>query len=361
MSSPTYSDFEISCPPLRPYQEAALRDAYVAIASGCRSLLMVMPTASGKTVVASKIAYDAARKRGRRVLFMAHRTELLHQMSATISRFGVSHGMITAGERTDPNNSVQIASIQSLDTGVALPHLDDNDLIMVDEAHRADATKLLLRYPTVRRIGLTATPYRIDAGKVRPLSPEYTHMVVGATPRQLLASGHIVPVRIIAPPPPRELSAELLQQDSQTIRERAMGSATLMGNAVTSWVTAGPAQTIAYCVSVQHAKDIAVEFRKAGVKAMALDGESEPEKRRLVLEAFRRGEYQVLCNAMLFTEGLDVPSVSRILLLRPKIGEINCWHYPNPLNPPVAQPPSPVPTMLIRPELNEFAALCCWL
>lgn len=294
-----------------------MREVYREIAAGCRAILLVMPTGSGKTVLASRVAFDAANRRGRRVLFMAHRTELLHQMSATIARFGVPHGMITAGVRTDPSNPVQVASVQSLDTGVAMPHLDENDLIIVDECHRADATKLIAQYPKVRRIGLTATPYRIDDGRIRPLAPEYRRMVIGATPRQLLEQGFIVPLRIIAPPPPMALSTELLQQDSMTVRERAMGSATIMGDVVQTWVKAGPAQTIAYCVSVNHAKNVAEAFRAVGVDAVALDGTTEAEKRRIVLDAFRAGRHQVLCNAMLFTEGLDVPSVSRILLLRP--------------------------------------------
>lgn len=303
---------------LRPYQIEAIRKVYGLMVDGKRAIILQSPTGSGKTAMASQVIRDAAIRRGRNVLVLAHRGELVDQLSGSLAIWDIPHGIIRAGKETESGRPVQVASIQSLDGSVALPHLGADDLIVVDEAHRADGDKVFLRYPHVKRLGLTATPYRMVGSQVRPLIPEYTDLVVAATPRGLEAAHFIVPITILAPPlPDPKMEDDLFDEEHLTKRERVMGNAQVMGDVVTHWVTHGPRPTIGYCCGISHSKKQAELFKAAGIKAVHISGQEPLEKRRDILQAFRDRKFDILLNSDLLIEGLDVPFVSRILMLRP--------------------------------------------
>lgn len=298
---------------LRQYQIDAVRDLYAKMTSGKKNLLLVAPTGSGKTAMASYVIRDAALKRARKVIFMAHRGELLDQTSGSLDKWGVSHGLISEGYATDRDSSVQVASIQSLDANRTLmPRMGPGDLIVVDECHRADAKKIVAMYPQCRVLGLTATPYRLTAsGRHKALSG-YDDFVVAATPRALESQGFITPIRIFAPPmPPSAYSTDMKE------REVVAAQRSVMGDAVSTWLKRGRASTIVYCQTVGHSQAVCELFQMAGVKAVHVSGYEDLSKRRSLISKFRAGEIDVITNSMLLTEGLDVPHVSRIVMLRP--------------------------------------------
>lgn len=298
---------------LRPYQIDAIKKVYDLMVKGKRRIILQSPTGSGKTMMASRVIHDAVVKRGRSALVLAHRGELIDQLSDSLSRWGVEHGIIRAGETSSPSRRVQVASIQSLDGSIALPYLDGNDIIFVDEGHRRDADKVIRQYPQVRIMCLTATPYQMEGQKVVPLKG-YDGLVVAATPSQLVKQRYIVPLKILAPPAPE---AVFNVDSSMSKRESVMGQAHVMGDVVAHWKKYGARPTIGYCCGIRHAKAQANVFKDAGIAAHAISGEEQLEERREILAAFRAGKITCLFNSDLLIEGLDVPFVSRILMLRP--------------------------------------------
>lgn len=174
---------------LRPYQLDAVERVREQIRSGARRVLIVAPTGSGKTVVAAHIMARAVES-GRRVLFVAHRRELIDQCFRKLEDSGVGQvGVIMAGDpRSNPGASVQVASIDTL-RHRAKP---EANLVIVDEAHRALAksyVELASMYPASVHLGLTATPYRADG---RGLCDAYDALVVVASPKELIAEGFLV-------------------------------------------------------------------------------------------------------------------------------------------------------------------------
>ena len=148
---------------LRDYQETGENEIRAAYVQGFKAPALVMPTGSGKTVTFASIAHQAGLK-GKHVLILVHRRELLKQTSRTLSVFGVDHGLISAG-MSFFKKQVQVASVQTL-----ARRLDKlrwtPDLIIVDECHHAVGRntwgKVLAHYPRARILGVTATPERLD-------------------------------------------------------------------------------------------------------------------------------------------------------------------------------------------------------
>ena len=128
-------------PTLRPYQADVIARVALEIAAGRRRILLVAPTGAGKTIVAATlIAQDVAQ--GRRVLFLAHRRELIQQASAKLYAVGVDHGIVQAGFPTRPGAKVQVASIPTLHRRAVrstVMDLPPANLVVVDEAHHVRA------------------------------------------------------------------------------------------------------------------------------------------------------------------------------------------------------------------------------
>ncbi len=154
-------------PELRPYQDDVIARVRAAVAEGQRRICVVAATGSGKTIIVAEIVRGAA-ERGRRILFLAHRRELVTQAAEKLFNVGLSAGIIQAGFTPSPENRVQIASIATLYARAVRTRKIDPppaDLIIVDEAHHVRARswrQILALYPEAVVLGLTATPCRGD-------------------------------------------------------------------------------------------------------------------------------------------------------------------------------------------------------
>ena len=152
---------------LHPFQQDAVAEIERHIAEGRRRALLVAPTGSGKTVIASELIRRwIVQYRG--VLFLAHRREIIDQTSAKLTANGVRHGIIMSQVSPRPMEAVQVASIDTLLVrGVRSSAMDlpPADLLVFDEAHRARGRtreQLITLYPNAMLLGMTATPCRGD-------------------------------------------------------------------------------------------------------------------------------------------------------------------------------------------------------
>jgi len=302
---------------LRPYQSKAIDDIRALIARGVKRILLVLATGGGKTSCFAAMAVTAA-ARGRRILFVVHRKELIDQCSERLDQHGVDHGVIMSGHpRQLPWLPVQVASVQTLVRRNKPPA----DLIFVDEAHLARAAsyeKILSEYPNAIVIGLTATPWRLDG---RGLGEQFQEVVVASTPKQLIAEGFLVPYTGFSYDVP----------DTSTVKSRAgeyasdglelvMGGTQIMGSILGKWMEHSQGKrSLGFSPSVAHSKAMAERFREAGVPSEHVDGSMDPRERSAVLERWRRGETLVVWNCSLYTEGLDVPAIETVMLARPTL------------------------------------------
>lgn len=305
---------------LRPYQEAAVESLRQAYRSARLAPLLVLPTGGGKTQCFSFIARETA-GRGKSVLILAHRRELVRQASRKLHEAGVRHGIIAPGfSRTrDP---VQVASVQTL--GRRLGTLPEFALIIIDEAHHAVAgqwDKVIKAQPRARLLGVTATPERSDGRGLGVQSGGcFDCIVTGPSVADLTAQGHLSPARVYAPAEAPDLSGIRTKGgdfDAGQLEAR-INVSTITGDVLAHWRRhALGLPTIAFCISVQHAQDVAATFRAAGVRAVCGHGGLPDGERDAAINGLGTGAVEVLATCDLVSEGLDVPAVGAVILLRP--------------------------------------------
>jgi superfamily II DNA or RNA helicase len=294
---------------LRPYQVDAVTRIEGTIAAGVRRLVLVLPTGGGKTTIAGSLILRAV-ERGQRVLFLAHRRELIVQAYQRLLDMGLSVeqvGIVMASDRRRrPGAAVQIASIDTLRRR-ARPLAD---VVFVDECHRALAAsyrEIATDYPDASHLGLTATPYRADG---KGLGDAYDELITVATPRQLIGEGYLVEPRVFTVPPSQRpnLTGIRVARGDYAARDldEAMNRQALVGNIVEHWQRhAGGVRTVVFAVSVAHSRHITERFREAGVVAEHLDGATPTPERDAILARLDRGETLVVSNVGVCTEGWD--------------------------------------------------------
>jgi len=272
----------------RDYQVRAVEQCRVAYRRGARAVLLVVPTGGGKTVIGSMVVAGAV-ARGRRVLWLAGRRELVDQAAA---RLPGHVGVIMAGRELDRDAPVQVAS---LDTVVGRD-IEPADLVVYDEAHHAVAAtsrQVLEAHPRAYVLGLTATPVRSDGVA---LGDVFQALVQGPSVRELVAAGHLVPSEVLAP-------------------KRLHG--TLSEDPVAAWRNYGDGRPgFAFHATVEASRAFVGELQAAGVTAAHVDSSTPLGIRARAVEAFRQGEVECLSSVHVFTEGVDVPRASLCLLAR---------------------------------------------
>ena len=304
---------------LRPYQQQAITDLRLALRSGARAPLLVGATGMGKTVIFSAITAGAV-ERGRRVLILVHRRELIRQASAKLAQAGVSHGIVAAGfEPSD--HPVQVASVQTLARRLKRQNCQP-DLIVIDEAHHAIAgtwSNVISHWPDSLLLGVTATPVRQDG---RGLGVMFDRLVLGPSTAELVAAGYLTPVKIYAPPQVADLTGIRTRAGDYANDQAAaaMTRPTVTGDAITHYQRIAAARpAIAFCCNVNHATTVSDAFNAAGISAATLLGNTTD--RDALVARFAAGELQVLVTVDVVSEGFDCPGAAVAILLRPTQSE----------------------------------------
>lgn len=314
-------------PPPKPtdIQVAALDKLEETRAENFKRGLVVLATGLGKTWLA---AFDAQAMGARRILFVAHREEILSQTAETFLRIRPKArvGYYT-GQQRDTSCEILCASIQTIGREVHLEKFqpDHFDYIVVDEFHHAAAPsyRRLLNYFEPRfLLGLTATPDRSDQSDILSLCDD--NLVYTCNLFSGIESGLLSPFHYYGIFDESVNYAEIpwrngrFDPDSLSNKLATLGRAR---HALKEWRRLKQRRTLAFCVSIKHAEFMAEQFSKAGVVAKAVYGGS-PFGRAEALEQLTTGEIEVLFSVDLFNEGMNLPLIDTILMLRPTESKI---------------------------------------
>ena len=307
---------------LFPFQQGMVDDIERKIAEGIRRILAVAPTGSGKTVIASEIIKRAVAKY-QRVLFIAHRDELLTQARDKLKNAGVTAGIIKAGRDKDtrPQALVQVGGIQTLYgrwIRTDRMELPPAEFFFVDEAHRSPAMtyqRIMEAYPTAIFIGLTATPCRGDG---RGLGNIFEAMVEGPQIGELIKLEKLVPLKILAPAPPDLGDVRVMSTGDYNIDDLSNKMDPLVGDVVEHWLKhAQRRRTVCFAVDIKHSVHLVDEMLKSEIRAEHLDGDTRQDEREAILGRLASGETEVVSNVGVLTEGFDLPNIGCIVLARP--------------------------------------------
>ncbi len=267
---------------------------------------------------------ESAASRGNPAIFMADQRELIGQCLKELRRMGVDAGTIMSGvdEETNPDASIQVVAKDTLwARAFRRDRMErpDGAVICFDEAHRSMAKtwqKIAEAYPDAFKVGFTATPCRTDG---RGLGSFYTKLIVGATYKELIEAGYLVPCRIIAPRTVDLKGIRVSQGDYvQHQLEERMNTRPLVGSILEDWQRwAGDRSTIVFASGVKHSIHVCDEFRSLGVSAEHVDGKTPLDERQDIFRRFGDGDVRVLCNFGVCTTGVDVPIAKCGILARP--------------------------------------------
>lgn len=309
-------------PPPEPHsvQREALAELKMTRLAGNEAGLVVLATGLGKTWLAAFDSHDAD---FRRVLFVAHREEILTQAMHTFRRIRPQARLgLYTGDAKQPDAEVLFASIQSLGKVRNLQRFapDAFDYIVVDEFHHAAARtyRQLIDYFTPKfLLGLTATPERMDGGDLLALCQEnlvYRKDLVAG-----IEAGLLCPFQYYGVPDEVDYSNipwRSYQFDQEELT-KAVATTKRAENALQQYRQRAGSRTLAFCCSQRHADFMAEHFVKAGVKAVAVHSGPTSAPRASALESLANRQIDVLFAVDMFNEGLDMPAVDTVLMLRP--------------------------------------------
>lgn len=302
---------------LRPFQEKTINQTRESLRTGHKSPLIVSPCGSGKTVMFSYFSKRVTENK-KRTLILAHRDELLDQISQTLEKFLVGHSFIAANRSYNKAQAVQVASVFSV--ARRIQKIETPDVIIIDEAHHAIKgstwSKIFDAFPNAWKIGVTATPQRLTG---EALGDVFDDMIMGPTVEQLIEDGYLCKYKLFVPSTidTSGLRTKMGDFEKQGL-ERAADSPKITGDAVREYSQIAPGKrAIAFCVSIQHAKHVAEKFTAAGYSSVSIDGKMPKEIRRGVVRDFREGRISVLTSCDLISEGFDLPAIEVAIMLRP--------------------------------------------
>lgn len=304
---------------LRPYQAEAKAAVFEQWDKGAFKTLLVLPTGCGKTIVFAKVAEDCVRQ-GYRVLILAHRGELLEQAADKIKK---STNLGCATEKAEQTClgswfRITVGSVQSMQREKRLSQFSENyfNVIIIDEAHHCISDgyqKVLKHFPSAKVLGVTATP---DRGDMRNLGEFFESLAYEYTLPKAIREGYLSPIKAMTIPLQLDLSGVSIQSGDFKAGDIATALDPYLHQIADEMMKyCRDRKTVVFLPLVKTSQKFKEILDEKGFKAAEVNGESKD--RAEVLEAFDKGEYNVLCNSMLLTEGWDCPSVDCVIVLRP--------------------------------------------
>ena len=304
---------------LRAYQEEARESIFTEWEKGIKRTLLVLPTGCGKTIVFAKVTEECVRS-GDRVLILAHRGELLDQAADKIYK---ATGLGCATEKAEQTClgswfRVTVGSVQSLMREKRLGQFPSDyfGTIIIDEAHHClsdSYQRVLEHFGNARVLGVTATP---DRGDMRNLGEFFESLAYEYTLPKAIKSGYLSPIKALTIPLRMDLTGVSVQAGDFKAGDIGTALDPYLHQIASEMAEhCKGRKTVVFLPLVKTSQKFRDILNGKGFRAAEVNGESTD--RAEVLEAFDRGDYDVLCNSMLLTEGWDCPSVDCIVVLRP--------------------------------------------
>lgn len=315
---------------LRPYQQQMKEEVY-SLWDKMDNLMIQMPTGTGKTIVFTSIVRDILKwcrlhSQESKILIVAHRKELITQASGKLK--DVPHGIIMSGRRQELSYMVQVASIQ---TFMSCRNYDTMrryrfDFIIIDEAHHSVASgyqKLWEMYPHSKKLGVTATPWRMNHSGFKTLYSE----IILSKPIEWFVNEHYL----------SNYDYISIRRDSETQKTvNAIDRYGVDGDYLESELSnvfdcsriraqlyasykkyADGKKGIIYAIDRRHAANILDLYASYGVAIQMIDGTTPAEERQAVIDEFKEGLIKVIVNVNIFSEGFDCPDIEFVQLARP--------------------------------------------
>ncbi|WP_333603957.1 DEAD/DEAH box helicase, partial [Lactobacillus acetotolerans] len=289
---------------LRDYQLEEYQQIVDSMRHGHTSIIVQSPPRTGKTVLMAEIARKTTQA-GKRILFIVHRKEIVDQVIKTFKDQEVDMSL------------AQIGMVQTFTRHVE--KLKSPAVLFVDEAHHVLAKsyrRILDAFPQAIKLLFTATPIRLNGNGFESVADD---LINGKSIQWLIHHGNLAPVKYFAP---KQIDTSVLKakrtgEFTEESIERA-SKPKIYGNAVKHYLKlAKGLQAIAYTYNVSSAHQLADEFNRQGITAAAVDGSTPKEERKKIISDYRNGKIQIVTNNELFTEGLDLPNVDCVIMLRP--------------------------------------------
>lgn len=312
---------------LRPYQQK-IKDDIFRRWGFHYSVMLQMPTGTGKTVLFSSIINDLSSVNGTKILIIAHRTELIDQIDSWLEKYGIPHGIIQGGRERHLERPIQIASIQTYTNKHNSTIMEDfkPEFIIIDEAHHAKADtykSLWTAYPDAWKLGVTATPYRLNHA---PFMDLFSTLVMSSPMDDFIKKGFLSQYVFLADNPNGDMSKAIDSIKGRSSTGDYVIKDLLQNLNIDKFIKydiscylkyAKGKKGIVYAINVEHGKNLCLAYHGIGVKAEFIDSNTPKKERHEIVERFRNGETEVMVNCNIFSEGFDCPDIEFIQMTRP--------------------------------------------
>lgn len=312
---------------LRPYQQT-MKNGVFRLWNSFYNVMLQLPTGTGKTVLFTSIINDLTAVKGTKVLILAHRKELIDQISEHLSRYEIEHGVLASGRVRRLEMNVQVASVQTLTHERNINLIDElkPQFIIIDEAHHSLAdtyTKFWKHCGECWKLGVTATPYRLNNKSFRS---HFDKFIEAEPIDDFIQVGYLAEYEFLVDNPRSSLS-----QTIKAIKEKSSTgdykTATLLKELnveqhiqrliVCYEQYVKGKKGIVYAINKEHARNICEAYQVIGVDAVYIDSDTQKKERAEIVEKFVKNDIQVMVNVDIFSEGFDCPDVEFIQLARP--------------------------------------------
>ena len=295
----------------------------------CKSVMLQMPTGTGKTRLFVSIVNDILSCRMHNgvipsVLLLVHRKELVSQIAETLASYGLEYGIIQAGVAESRFCHIQVASVQTLVRRLQRWGRVRFEFVIIDEAHHTPSPtymKILDTFSDSKLLGVTATPHRLDYWGFAHI---FDKLIVSPDPMEFIKSGFLSNYDYYSVPPEcpivDEINAIPIEKgdfaEDSLIRLLDCGS--IRSQVVDSYMKYGCGKkAIVYTINKAHNKHLCEEYQKRGINAVTIDCDTPQSERKQLLDEFKKGKIQIICNVNILSEGFDCPDVEVVQITRP--------------------------------------------
>ena len=326
-----YSDINTDDPNLRPYQQKAKKEIFEAW-DCVDSVMFQMPTGTGKTrlftsIISDVNKYSIQRREAVKILIIAHRTELIDQIDKSLEKYKVPHNVIVGGREKNYKFPVSVASIQTITNKRNLKDAKKLKIqfIIIDEAHHALASsykKLWNLYPDAKRLGVTATPWRMNHQSFTDL---FDKLILSMPVKEFIRQGYLAPYKYFSLKNDSDIQRTIddIELDrfgeyKESSMEEKMDIGSIRAQLLESYLSLAEGKKgIIYAINIAHAKHICEEYKNAGYRTVCIDSKTPDGERKELVSKFKKGIIDIIVNVDIFSEGFDCPDIEFIQLARP--------------------------------------------